>query len=199
MSSAEPQFKSNKALNIYSPTLTFVHDNWKNQEYNYLDLCQQSMSLLFNRLSRFVKAFFLRWGLKSSKSSFTHKSGGWSWLLAGGLSSCFHGSLHTVSLCGWVWGWMDHHPHSMVGVFPGEHLERERVFFSLILGSYILFLLSHFTHWGSHRVHPGARGGEIDSVPSWRVENSRRMIRTGNSVVATLVKVILPLCFCSDS
>lgn len=24
---------------------------------------------------------------------------------------------------------MDHHPHSMVGVFPGEHLERERELF----------------------------------------------------------------------
>ena len=156
------------------------------------------MSLLFNRLSRFVIAFLLRWGLKSSKSSFTHKSVGWSWLLAGGFSSCSHGSLHAVSLCGWFWGWMDQHPHSMVGVFPGEHLERES-FFSLILGRHILFLLFHFTHWGSHRVHPGAKGGQMDCVSSWRVEISRWMIGTGNSVVPTFVTVIWPLCFYSDS
>ena len=144
------------------------------------------MSLLLNRVSRFVIAFLLRWGLKSSKSSFTHKSAGWSWLLAGGFSSCSHGSLHVVSLCGWFWGWMDQHPHSMVAVFPGEHFERES-FFSLILGSHILFLLFHFTHWGSHRVHPGAKGGEMDSVSSWGVEISRWMIGTGNSVVPTFV------------
>ena len=156
------------------------------------------MSLLFNRLSRFVIAFLLRWGLKSSKSSFTHKSVGWSWLLAGGFSSCSKGSLHAVSLCGWFWGWMDQHPHSMVGVFPGEHLERES-FFSLILGSHILFLLFHFTHWGSHRVHPGAKGGQMDCVSSWRVEISRWMIGTGNSVAPTFVTVIRPLCFYSDS
>ena len=44
-SSPTPQFKS---LNfsaislLYSPTLTSIHDYWKNHSFDYMDLCQQS-------------------------------------------------------------------------------------------------------------------------------------------------------------
>ena len=45
---------------FYSPTLTSIHDYWKNHNFDYIDLCWQSMSLLFNTLSRFVTAFLPR-------------------------------------------------------------------------------------------------------------------------------------------
>ena len=53
---------------FYGPTLTSIHDYWKNHSFDYTDLCQQSiwvfvgkvMSLLFNMLSRFVIAFLPR-------------------------------------------------------------------------------------------------------------------------------------------
>ena len=41
---------------LYGPTLTSVHDYWKNNSIDYMDLHQQVMSLLFNMLSRFVIA-----------------------------------------------------------------------------------------------------------------------------------------------
>ena len=44
----------------YGPTFTSAHDNWKNHNFDYMDLCLQSMTLLFNMLSRFVTAFLLR-------------------------------------------------------------------------------------------------------------------------------------------
>ena len=37
--------------------LTSIHDDWKNHSLDQMDLCQQSVSLLFNMLSRFVIAF----------------------------------------------------------------------------------------------------------------------------------------------
>ena len=40
-----PQFKSISSLvfsPLYGPTLTTVHDYWKNHSLNYTDLCQQS-------------------------------------------------------------------------------------------------------------------------------------------------------------
>ena len=61
--SPTPQFKSiNSAVLsfLYSPTLTSVHDYWKNHSFDYMDLCWQIMSLLFNMLSRFVIAFLPR-------------------------------------------------------------------------------------------------------------------------------------------
>ena len=39
---------------LHSSILTSVYDYWKNHSFDYTDLCQQSMSLLFNKLSRFV-------------------------------------------------------------------------------------------------------------------------------------------------
>ena len=54
-SSPTPQTKSisSSALSfLYSPTLTSIHDYWKNHSFDYMDLCQQIMSLLFNMLSR---------------------------------------------------------------------------------------------------------------------------------------------------
>ena len=59
----QPQFKdiNSSALSLlYGPPLTSVHDSWKNHTFDYTDLCQQVMSLLFNTLSRFVIAFLPR-------------------------------------------------------------------------------------------------------------------------------------------
>ena len=44
---------------LYGPTLTPIHDYWKNYSFDYTDLCCQS-SLLFNMVSRFVLAFLPR-------------------------------------------------------------------------------------------------------------------------------------------
>ena len=44
-SSPAPQFESinSSVLSLlYGPTLTFLHDNWKNHCFDYIDLCQQS-------------------------------------------------------------------------------------------------------------------------------------------------------------
>ena len=45
---------------LYGPSLTSVHDYWKNLSFDFMDLCQQSDVLVFNRLSRFVIAFLPR-------------------------------------------------------------------------------------------------------------------------------------------
>ena len=62
-SSPAPQFKSinSSALSfLHSPTLTYIHDHWKNHRLDYMDLCQQVMSLLFNMLSKLAIAFLPR-------------------------------------------------------------------------------------------------------------------------------------------
>ena len=44
-SSLAPQFKSINSLALsllYGPTLTAVHDYWKNYSFDYMDLCRQS-------------------------------------------------------------------------------------------------------------------------------------------------------------
>ena len=48
---------------LYSPTLTFIHDYWKNQSFDKTDLylfIGKVISLLFNMLSRLVTAFLPR-------------------------------------------------------------------------------------------------------------------------------------------
>ena len=48
-SSPTPQFKSiNSSVCrlLYSPTLTFIHDYWKNHSFDYTDFCQQVMCFL---------------------------------------------------------------------------------------------------------------------------------------------------------
>ena len=45
---------------LYGPTLTSIHDLWKNHSFDKMDLCWQIMSLLFNMLSRLVIAFLPR-------------------------------------------------------------------------------------------------------------------------------------------
>ena len=58
-----PQFKNinSSALSFLCiPTLTFIHDYWKNHSFDYMNLFRQSMSLLFNMLSRLVTAFLPR-------------------------------------------------------------------------------------------------------------------------------------------
>ena len=60
-SSPAPQFKSitSLVLNLlYGPTLTSIHDYWKNSS-DYMDLCQQNVSLL-NMPTRLVLAFLPR-------------------------------------------------------------------------------------------------------------------------------------------
>ena len=60
-SSPTLQFESINSLALsllYCPTLTSLHDYWKNQSFDYTDLCRQS--LLFNTPSRFVIAFLQR-------------------------------------------------------------------------------------------------------------------------------------------
>ena len=62
-SSPTPQFKNSNssALSfLYGPTLTAIHDYWKNHSFDYTDLCWQSMALLFNMLSRLIIAFLPR-------------------------------------------------------------------------------------------------------------------------------------------
>ena len=63
VSSPTLQFKSinSSVLSfLYSLTLTSMHDYWKNHRFDYMNLCQQKMSLLFNTLSRFVIALLPR-------------------------------------------------------------------------------------------------------------------------------------------
>ena len=60
-----PQFKSINSLVLsllYHPTLTSIHDYWKNHRFHYMDLYWQVTSLLFNTLSSFVNLpWWLRW------------------------------------------------------------------------------------------------------------------------------------------
>ena len=60
--SPTPQFKSISFLALsllYGPALTSAHDYWKNHNFDYTDLCQQS-DVSFNMLSMFVIAFLPR-------------------------------------------------------------------------------------------------------------------------------------------
>ena len=67
-SSPTPQFKSINFLALsflYSPTLTFIHDYWKNHRHTFVG---KEISLLFNKLSRLVitflpgsKCLFISW------------------------------------------------------------------------------------------------------------------------------------------
>ena len=62
-SSLESQFKSTNSLALsflYGPTLTSVHDYWKNHGFDCKDFIDKMTSLLFNMLSRFVIAFHPR-------------------------------------------------------------------------------------------------------------------------------------------
>ena len=45
---------------LYGPTLTSLHDYHKNHSFDYTDLCQQSLTMLFNTLSSFVTAILSR-------------------------------------------------------------------------------------------------------------------------------------------
>ena len=45
---------------LYGPTLTFIHDYWKNHNFDYMDFVGKVMSLLFNTLSRCVITFLPR-------------------------------------------------------------------------------------------------------------------------------------------
>ena len=64
-SSPAPWFKSINSLVLsflYSPTLTSIHDYWKNHSFDYdkWTFVGKVMSLLFNMLSRFVITFLPR-------------------------------------------------------------------------------------------------------------------------------------------
>ena len=61
-SSLAPQFKSISSLVLhllYGPTLTSVHDYWKNCCFDYTEFVIKIMSLLFTMLSRFSKNIFI--------------------------------------------------------------------------------------------------------------------------------------------
>ena len=45
---------------LYGPALPSVYDYWKNHSLDYMDLCWQIISPLFNMLFRFVIAFLPR-------------------------------------------------------------------------------------------------------------------------------------------
>ena len=58
-----PQFKSinSSVLSfLYIPTLTSIHDYWKNHSLDQMDFCWQSNAMLFNMLSRLVITFLPR-------------------------------------------------------------------------------------------------------------------------------------------
>ena len=62
-SSPMPQFKSinSLALNLlYGSYLTSIHNYWKNHSFDYMDFVSKMISLLFNKLARFVIAFLPR-------------------------------------------------------------------------------------------------------------------------------------------
>ena len=62
-SSPVPQFKSiipSVLSLLYVPALTSLHDYWKNHTFDYMDLLDKMMSLLFNMLSRFIIVFLPR-------------------------------------------------------------------------------------------------------------------------------------------
>ena len=63
-SSSKPKFKSINSSTLrflYIPTLTSIYDYWKNHSFDEMGpLLGKVMSLLFNMLSRFVKAFLPR-------------------------------------------------------------------------------------------------------------------------------------------
>ena len=57
------QFESINSLMLnilYGPTVSSICDYWKNHSFDYRDLCWQSMSLLFNMLSRLFITFLPR-------------------------------------------------------------------------------------------------------------------------------------------
>ena len=63
MSSPTPQFKSinSSALSfLYGPTLTSIHDYWKNHSLTRQTFVGKVMSLLFKMLSRLVITFLPR-------------------------------------------------------------------------------------------------------------------------------------------
>ena len=63
MCSPTPLFKSINSWalsSLHGPTLTSIHDYWKNHSFDYMDLCSKVMSWPFNILSRFVITFLLR-------------------------------------------------------------------------------------------------------------------------------------------
>jgi len=62
-SSPTPQIKSINSLALsllYDPTVTSIHDCWKNHSCDQMDFVSKVMSLCFNMLSRFVIAFLPR-------------------------------------------------------------------------------------------------------------------------------------------
>ena len=62
-SSPTPQFNSINSLALsflYGPSLTSIHDYWKNHTFNRQTFVNKVMSVLLNMLSRLVVAFLLR-------------------------------------------------------------------------------------------------------------------------------------------
>ena len=63
-SSPAPQFKgtNSSALSLfYSPVLPLVHDYWKNQSFDYTDLCRQSNVFAFIAFLPRSKSLLISW------------------------------------------------------------------------------------------------------------------------------------------
>ena len=87
---------------IYSPTLTSIHDYWKNHRFD-LRWTLSAMSLFFNMLSRLVKAMRRAWC-----EELTYLKRPWCWerLRAGGEGN-ERGRGWMASLTRWTWVWVD--------------------------------------------------------------------------------------------
>ena len=92
MTNLDSIFKSinSSALSfLYSPPLTSIHDNGKNHNFGYTDLCcVVVMSLLFNLLSRLVLAYLPR--SKSLLISWLQSPSAVIWEPQKKVSHCFH-------------------------------------------------------------------------------------------------------------
>ena len=76
-----PQFESisSSVLSpLCGPTLTSIHDYWKDHNFHYMDFFGKVMSLLFNVMSRFVIAFLL--SSKCLLTSWPQSTGPWTHL-----------------------------------------------------------------------------------------------------------------------
>ena len=90
-SSSTPQFKSINSLAVsflYDPTLTSIHDYWKNCSFDYMDLCWQKYQIPIFVSARKPDPLRCHWYLHSS---FRFREG------KGLLEPCRHGQM--VSLC----------------------------------------------------------------------------------------------------
>ena len=140
MFSSAPQFESicSLALSLLcGPTLTSIHDYWKNHSFDYMDLCQQT----FVVLCRFIECqgsgiFWLRISsetdaARTASSEGSDKAGGASSLAAPSHGCCLEASApHHRALSISQLG----HPHNIAaGSFQMESFKSESIGPSLMV------------------------------------------------------------------